>query len=180
GRSDGDLRGHQRTQGGADASRPVVQGTGADRLDDGDPRPVRPGPPDGVFRTGGGPGGLDLRVRSPARCSPSTRFRRADGQGRPQSLTGEPRIVAAARTVTLVGSVGVPAESPGGVEQSGVFAGLSSRRSRVQIPSSPPTEELRTSLRYGGQVAQLVERRSEKPEVDGSTPSLTTHPLPQV
>ena len=27
----------------------------------------------------------------------------------------------------------------------------------------------------GGQVAQSVERRSEKPEVDGSTPSLTTN-----
>jgi hypothetical protein len=31
--------------------------------------------------------------------------------------------------------------------------------------------------RLNGQVAQSVERRSEKPEVDGSTPSLTTKPL---
>ncbi len=69
-------------------------------------------------------------------------------------------------------SPGVPRENPGSVEQSGVFAGLSSRRSRVQIPSFPLTEIDRSRLR--GQVAQLVERRSEKPEVDGSTPSLTT------
>ena len=30
------------------------------------------------------------------------------------------------------------AGAPGRVEQPGVFAGLSSRRSRVQIPSCPP------------------------------------------
>ena len=63
-------------------------------------------------------------------------------------------------------------QSPGRVEQSGVFAGLSSRRSRVQIPSCPPPQSARSEV--PGQVAQSVERRSEKPEVDGSTPSLTT------
>lgn len=68
---------------------------------------------------------------------------------------------------TLVGA------TPGSVEQSGVFVGLSSRRSRVQIPSFPPTESP-PGFGLGGQVAQSVERRSEKPEVDGSTPSLTT------
>ena len=63
--------------------------------------------------------------------------------------------------------------SHGSVEQPGVFAGLSSRRSRVQIPSFPPTPSL-AKMGLLGQVAQLAERRSEKPEVDGSTPSLTT------
>ena len=67
--------------------------------------------------------------------------------------------------------------TPGSVEQSGVFVGLSSRRSRVQIPSFPLTEAP-PGFGLGGQVAQSVERRSEKPEVDGSTPSLTTIPLP--
>ena len=37
--------------------------------------------------------------------------------------------------------------TPGSVEQSGVFVGLSSRRSRVQIPSFPPTGSLRGSVR---------------------------------
>ena len=67
--------------------------------------------------------------------------------------------------------------TPGSVEQSGVFVGLSSRRSRVQIPSFPPTESP-PGFGLGGQVAQSVERRSEKPEVDGSTPSLTTTKRP--
>ena len=67
----------------------------------------------------------------------------------------------------------------GSVEQSGVFAGLSSRRSRVQIPSFPPTR-FRHGFGLGGQVAQSVERWSEKPEVDGSTPSLTTERNPWV
>ena len=59
--------------------------------------------------------------------------------------------------------------------KSGVHAGLSSRRSRVQIPSSPPKVP-RWHL-FGaahGQVAQSVERCSEKAEVDGSMPSLAT------
>lgn len=48
--------------------------------------------------------------------------------------------------------------------QLGVHAGLSSRRPRVQIPSSPP----------GGWVAQLVEHRSEKPRAGGSIPPPAT------
>ena len=55
----------------------------------------------------------------------------------------------------------------------GVHAGLSSRRSRVQIPSSPPLPDHKIG-EVRGQIAQSVERRSEKAEVDGSTPSLTT------
>ena len=61
----------------------------------------------------------------------------------------------------------------GGVVKSGVHAGLSSRRSRVQIPSLPPPV-VRAAARARGQVAQLEERRSEKPEVGGSIPPLTT------
>ena len=37
-----------------------------------------------------------------------------------------------------------------------------------------PAKPRASALGSGGQVAQSVERRSEKPEVDGSTPSLTT------
>ena len=64
--------------------------------------------------------------------------------------------------------------------KSGVHAGLSSRRSRVQIPSLPPhhTPGHQSGREVQGQVAQLVERWSEKPEVDGSTPSLTTTEIP--
>ncbi len=63
----------------------------------------------------------------------------------------------------------------GGVVKSGVHAGLSSRRSRVQIPSLPPSSNARVARpeRFG-QVAQLVEHRSEKPGVGGSIPPLTT------
>ena len=56
--------------------------------------------------------------------------------------------------------------------KSGVHAGLSSRRSRVQIPSLPPHPVF--TIGCNGQVAQLVERWSEKPEVGGSIPPLTT------
>ncbi len=52
----------------------------------------------------------------------------------------------------------------GPVVQLGVHAGLSSRRSRVQIPSGPQSQ-----MPYG-LVAQLVERTPEKREVTGSTP----------
>ena len=62
---------------------------------------------------------------------------------------------------------------PGGVVKLGVHAGLSSRRSRVQIPSLPQIAVLWDRYLVG-QVAQLAERRSEKPEVGGSTPPLTT------
>jgi hypothetical protein len=74
----------------------------------------------------------------------------------------------------------------GPVVQLGVHAGLSSRRSRVQIPSgpltvSPPTffgstEALRFSVSSTaqGRIAQLVERTPEKREVTGSTPVPTT------
>ncbi len=69
----------------------------------------------------------------------------------------------------------------GGVVKSGVHAGLSSRRSRVQIPSLPPAQRLEScsiaisgKIRGFGQVAQLVEHRSEKPGVGGSSPPLTT------
>ena len=55
--------------------------------------------------------------------------------------------------------------------QFGVHAGLSSRRSRVQIPSGPR----RGSHPAHGRVAQLVERAPEKREVTGSMPVPTTH-----
>ena len=60
--------------------------------------------------------------------------------------------------------------------KSGVHAGLSSRRSRVQIPSLPPHPVF--TIGCNGQVAQLVERWSEKPEVGGSIPPLTTKETP--
>ena len=59
---------------------------------------------------------------------------------------------------------------PGPVVQLGVHVGLSSRRSRVQIPSGPQTD-----ISVGGRVAQLVERAPEKREVTGSTPVSTTN-----
>jgi hypothetical protein len=55
--------------------------------------------------------------------------------------------------------------------QFGVHAGLSSRRSRVQIPSGPPGPLLGPEI---GRVAQLAERAPEKREVTGSTPVPTT------
>ena len=60
----------------------------------------------------------------------------------------------------------------GPVVQFGVHAGLSSRRSRVQIPSGPPLPLFVRALR--GRVAQLAERAPEKREVTGSTPVPTT------
>ena len=54
--------------------------------------------------------------------------------------------------------------------QFGVHAGLSRRRSRVQIPSGPPTPRSRDL----GRVAQLAERPPEKRKVTGSTPVPTT------
>ena len=66
--------------------------------------------------------------------------------------------------------------------QFGVHAGLSSRRSRVQIPSGPPSRSTEMICRpvrpratgRQGRVAQLVERAPEKREVTGSTPVPTT------
>jgi hypothetical protein len=62
--------------------------------------------------------------------------------------------------------------------QLGVHAGLSSRRSRVQIPSGPPPGNPVTAGKLGaahrGRVAQLAERAPEKREVTGSTPVPTT------
>ena len=57
--------------------------------------------------------------------------------------------------------------------QFGVHAGLSSRRSRVQIPSGPPPRRPVGSA-SPGRVAQLAERAPEKCEVTGSTPVPTT------
>ena len=85
-------------------------------------------------------------------------------------------------------------DTHGPVVQFGVHAGLSSRRSRVQIPSGPPlgyrpsdTVARKRSGPLGsprprastggpvrGRVAQLVERAPEKREVTGSTPVPTT------
>jgi hypothetical protein len=66
----------------------------------------------------------------------------------------------------------------GPVVQLGVHAGLSSRRSRVQIPSGPqcgcPTREGGPLTSNSGQIAQSVERTPEKREVVGSIPTLTT------
>ncbi len=83
--------------------------------------------------------------------------------------------------------------------QPGVHAGLSSRRSRVQIPSGPLSFESRVvwsgcrspsvcgatvplaaiwsgpGNRASGRVAQLVERAPEKREVTGSMPVPTTN-----
>ena len=61
----------------------------------------------------------------------------------------------------------------GPVVQFGVHAGLSSRRSRVQIPSGPQRAGTVTST-TPGRVAQLAERAPEKREVTGSTPVPTT------
>ena len=64
--------------------------------------------------------------------------------------------------------------------QLGVHAGLSSRRSRVQIPSGPRTGAAPEDVFAGGypvargRVAQLAERAPEKREVTGSTPVPTT------
>ena len=93
----------------------------------------------------------------------------------------------------------VTCRPPGPVVQPGVHAGLSSRRSRVQIPSGPllcrgwcssagpgccgspsgTTVSLaaiwsRPGNRASGRVAQLVERAPEKREVTGSMPVPTT------
>ncbi len=66
----------------------------------------------------------------------------------------------------------------GPVVQLGVHAGLSSRRSRVQIPSGPqcgcPTRKGGPLTSNSGQIAQSVERTPEKREVVGSIPTLTT------
>ena len=58
--------------------------------------------------------------------------------------------------------------------QLGVHAGLSSRRSRVQIPSGPLARVSGTPENDYGRVAQLVERAPEKREVTGSMPVPTT------
>jgi hypothetical protein len=63
----------------------------------------------------------------------------------------------------------------GPVVQFGVHAGLSSRRSRVQIPSGP---QPLTSGIHNGRVAQSVERAPEKREVAGSMPAPTTKRWP--
>ena len=64
--------------------------------------------------------------------------------------------------ISLDASEASGAPALGGVVKPGVHAGLSSRRSRVQIPSSPQIESpAKRAVR--GQVAQLGERRSEKP-----------------
>ena len=66
-----------------------------------------------------------------------------------------------------------PARGRGPVVQFGVHAGLSSRRSRVQIPSGPPLSSSPLpsgDRRQHGWVAQLAERAPEKREVTGSTP----------
>ncbi len=71
--------------------------------------------------------------------------------------------------------------------KSGVHAGLSSRRSRVQIPSSPPDGGALVidqgvgvpkdaPSRHHGQVAQLAEHRSEKAGVGSSILPLATNP----
>ena len=92
-------------------------------------------------------------------------------------------IVQRPRTPPFQGGNGdsnSPGGTHGGVVKSGVHAGLSSRRSRVQIPSLPPYPErsghpVRAPwLQRTGQVAQMVEHRSEKPGVGGSIPPLTT------
>ena len=61
----------------------------------------------------------------------------------------------------------------GPVVQFGVHAGLSSRRSRVQIPSGPPPRSAET--RSGSSVGRA---RAEKREVTGSTPVPTTRTVP--
>ncbi len=79
--------------------------------------------------------------------------------------------------------LGVQHISPGPVVKSGVHAGLSSRRSRVQVPSGPlggrrkaafATERLVTPASRHGRVAQLAEHAPEKRGVTGSTPVSTT------
>jgi hypothetical protein len=113
---------------------------------------------------------------------------------RPPSSSGlghHPFKVAARVRIPL----GVQSESvyiSGPVVKSGVHAGLSSRRSRVQIPSGPQQGPLVAELRQVvllfwetstsaegstnpyGRVAQLAERPPEKRKVPGSTPGTTT------
>ena len=73
----------------------------------------------------------------------------------------------------------VPAPE-GPVVQFGVHAGLSSRRSRVQIPSGPlwSNDHRRRPGNTWGRVAQLAERPPEKRKVTGSTPVPTTRETP--
>jgi len=72
--------------------------------------------------------------------------------------------------------------------EAGVHAGLSSRRSRVRVPSGPPllavfsvnetvvkaTVWFGNSRTANGRVAQLAEHTPEKRGVTGSTPVSTT------
>ena len=101
-----------------------------------------------------------------------------------------PRISGRSRT-PLVYRQGDPRSGERGpVVQPGVHAGLSSRRSRVQIPSGPPSGRESVQIFPGaarvghngragrgrvGRVAQLAERAPEKREVTGSTPVSTTN-----
>src|SRR5215212_152339 len=66
--------------------------------------------------------------------------------------------------------LGVRTYATGPVVKSGVHAGLSSRRSRVQVPSGPLTHLGGAA----GRVAQSAERPPEKRKVTGSTPVSTT------
>ncbi len=77
--------------------------------------------------------------------------------------------------------------SPGPVVKSGVHAGLSSRRSRVQVPSGPLQGRREAALcaervpvlgARHGRVAQLAEHTPEKRGVRGSTPRSTTEKAP--
>ena len=66
--------------------------------------------------------------------------------------------------------------------EAGVHAGLSSRRSRVRVPSGPPSmadrhclvDQPEQSGGLHGRVAQLAEHTPEKRGVTGSTPVSTT------
>ncbi len=116
-----------------------------------------------------------------------------DGPPSSSGLGHHPFKVAARVRIPL----GVHINTTGPVVKSGVHAGLSSRRSRVQVPSGPqrhrcaraqrqrasgrvaqsaerPPEKRKVPDEGDGRVAQSAERPPEKRKVPGSTPGSTT------
>ena len=101
-----------------------------------------------------------------------------DGPPSSSGLGHHPFKVAARVRIPL----GVHINTTGPVVKSGVHAGLSSRRSRVQVPSGPQRHRCAKAQREraDGRVAQSAERPPEKRKVPGSTPGSTTSVCPAV
>jgi hypothetical protein len=99
-----------------------------------------------------------------------------DGPPSSSGLGHHPFKVAARVRIPL----GVHITTTGPVVKSGVHAGLSSRRSRVQVPSGPQRHRCARARRQraDGRVAQSAERPPEKRKVPGSTPGSTTTVCP--